>query len=334
MKMMNSMVNKRIEWIDNLRGMCMVFVYFHHSGSSPLWFVKFYVPIFLTSFFFVSGYLFHHPSRVFDIRQKLLNIFTSLVIPYFIYCFCCSCIAFFSSGIEGLSEQIFISLYGVKSWFISALILCQLFSLVNFVVKYRLLMLIMTIIASLILYFYLPNGEYFWNFKNSLLAYPFFACGILARSKDIVSFILNDKYVGKCSLLLYIVFVLLNMRYNLLGGSFNGSFSSYPMFFIGNIVGIPAIIYVCSRITRFNRLLLFIGANSLLYYYLPTLVNIVTNYSLSLLHITNTSFVVLILIVLFKCLLMIFPVWFINKYIPVFAGKYRIKIADACIKEK
>ena len=99
------MGEKRIDWIDNLRGMCMVFVCFHHSGSSPLWFVKFYVPIFLTSFFFVSGYLFYNPSKNFDIRQKLLNIATSLIVPYFIYCFCCSCIALMLHGVDGFVEQ-------------------------------------------------------------------------------------------------------------------------------------------------------------------------------------------------------------------------------------
>lgn len=27
------MENKRIAWIDNLRGLCMIFVCFHHSGG-------------------------------------------------------------------------------------------------------------------------------------------------------------------------------------------------------------------------------------------------------------------------------------------------------------
>ena len=185
------MGEKRIDWIDNLRGMCMVFVCFHHSGSSPLWFVKFYVPIFLTSFFFVSGYLFYNPSKNFDIRQKLLNIATSLIVPYFIYCFCCSCIALMLHGVDGFVEQIYISLYGIKSWFISALILCQLFALVNFIEKYRLITILITMILSLSLYFCLTTGDYFWNFRNSLLAYFFFACSIIARNENLVSCIIS-----------------------------------------------------------------------------------------------------------------------------------------------
>lgn len=320
--------NNRINWIDNLRGICMILICLHHTGPSPVWFAKLYNPIFLTSFFFVSGYLFYNPSRIFNIKQKILNIITSLIIPYFIYCFCCICIAFILQGFDGLTNQLYLSLSGIKSWFISALILCQIFSLVNFVFTYKLQTLIITSLIALLLYFYLPPGIYFWNFRNSLLAYPFLACGIIARIENSIDHIINNKYIGKCCLLLYLICVSLDTKYNLLNGSFNESYSSYIIFFIENIVGIPAIIYSCNKITKFNWLLLFIGANSLLYYYLPSLTNIVTIYLLSFTGITNTSFIILIFIVFFKCLLMVIPVLMINKYFPVFAGKYRIRISE------
>ncbi len=319
------MDNKRIAWIDNLRGLCMVFVCFHHSGSSPVWFSKFYVPVFLTSFFFVSGYLFYNPSKKFSPLQKLLNIFTSLVIPYFIYCSCCCAIALFTGGIEELADQAFISLYGVKSWFVPALILCQLFCLALFRVIGRPSLVAVSMAVSLALYFCLPGGDYFWNFRNALLAYPFFACGVMVRGRNLIRFALNER-IGLCALLLYLAFLALNVRYDLLNGSFNGAFSSYPMFFAANVVGIPAMVYLCSKVTRYNRLLLFVGANSLLYYYLPTLTNIATSQVLSLLHLTISSFPMLIAVVLFKCLLMIVPVLIINRYFPIFAGRYRITL--------
>lgn len=322
------MDNKRIAWIDNLRGLCMVFVCFHHSGDCPVWFVKFYVPIFLTSFFFVSGFLFHNPSRTFSVKQKFMNIATTLVLPYVIYCSCCICLSLVTKGIDGLMEQIYLSLYGIKSWFISALILCQMFCLMVFIIKKdrRQWALLFTSLLSLILYFGLPPGEYFWNFRNALLAYFFLGCGVMAKKRNLIHYLLENKRLGMTALWAYVIFIIIDIKYDLLKGCFNGTFSSYPVFFLENVVGIPAIIYICSRITRYNRLLLFIGANSLLYYYLPTLTNIVTDYVLAIVHLSNTSFPMLILIVMFKCLLMIIPVWFINKYIPAFAGKYKIKL--------
>lgn len=322
------MYNNRINWIDNLRGICMLFVYFHHSGNPPIWFVKFYVPIFLTSFFFVSGFLFHNPSKEFNIKQKFLNIITSLLLPYVIYCFCCCGLSLITNGIDGLLMQLYLSVYGIKSWFISALILCQLFCLMVFRIKedYRQLALLVTSILSLILYFILPPGEYFWNFRNALLAYFFFGCGVIAKNKNLIHHLLANHWLGITLLLAYIILILVDAKFDLLHGSFNDVFSSYPLFFIENILGIPAMIYLCSKITRFNKLLLFIGANSLLYYYLPSLINIATNYILSIIHFSTTSFLSLIFVVLLKCVLMIIPVWFINKYIPVFAGKYRIKL--------
>lgn len=322
------MASKRIAWIDNLRGLCMVFVCFHHTGTSPVWFHKFYLPIFLTSFFFVSGYLFHNPSRNFSPKQKLLNIFTSLVIPYFIYCSCCSGIALVTHGVEDFLHQLYLSVYGTKSWFISALILCQLFCLVHFQARpeRRQGALGLTLLLAIMLYFCLPVGNYFWNFRNALLAYFFFGCGMFARRYDLVKLLLKHNNWGWGFVLSYVLCVAVDTRYNLLSGCFNAWFTSYPFFFLDNVVGIPAIIYLCSRITSYNRLLLFIGANSLLYYYLPTLVNIVTDRVLVATSIPIVNFPMLILVVWFKCLLMIIPVWFINKYLPVFAGKYRIQL--------
>lgn len=224
-----------------------------------------------------------------------------------------------------MARQVFISLYGVKSWFISALILCQLFCLALFRVRRMLIVAAMTMVLSLALYFCLPEGEYFWNFRNVLLAYPFFVCGLIVRERNLNRF-LQDERIGICALLLYLVCWVLDVRYDLLNGSFNGSFSSYPVFFVANVVGIPAVIYVCNKITRCNKLLLFIGANSLLYYYLPTLTNIVTTHVLLWLHLTLSSFPMLVVVVLFKCLLMIIPVTLINRYFPIFAGRYRIKV--------
>lgn len=306
----------------------MVLVCLHHSGASPILFYKSYVPIFLTSFFFVSGYLFHNPSRPFSFKQKLLNIFTTLFIPYTIYCLCCSGLALITDGTERLSEQLYLSWYGIKSWFISALIVDQLFCLLVFKVNdgYRQLAFLITMSLALIIYFSLPQGEYFWNFRNALLAYFFFGCGVIVRERNVIHRLLNNNIFGCCMVVAYIIFVVIDTKYDILNGSFNGEFSSYPYFFAANVVGIPAVIYICSKITRFNRLLLFIGANSLLYYYLPTLTNIATEQVLSILNLSVSSFPMLILIVLFKCILMIIPVWFINKYIPVFAGKYKINL--------
>lgn len=306
----------------------MVFVCFHHSGACPVWFVKFYVPIFLTSFFWVSGFLFHNPLRLFQPKQKFLNIITSLVIPYIIYCLCCCFLSLITNGVNGFAMQLYLSLYGIKSWFISALILIQLFCFTVYMARddHRQWVLSITLFLSLILYFILPSGEYFWNFRNALLAYFFFGCGVIIRRCNIIHHLLENNRIGIATLVAYIIFIMVDVKYDLLNGCFNGAFSSYPVFFAENMVGIPAMIYLCSKIKRFNRLLLFIGANSLLYYYLPTLINIVTDYVLSVVHLSNTSFPMLILVVLFKCVLMIIPVWFINKYIPVFAGKYKIRL--------
>ena len=47
---------KRIEWIDQTRGILFFFVILCHSRLAVDWLKYLYEPIFLTGFFFLSGY--------------------------------------------------------------------------------------------------------------------------------------------------------------------------------------------------------------------------------------------------------------------------------------
>lgn len=47
---------KRIEWIDQLRGILFLFVLICHTKLTPPFLKYLYDPIFLTGFFFLSGF--------------------------------------------------------------------------------------------------------------------------------------------------------------------------------------------------------------------------------------------------------------------------------------
>lgn len=51
-------MNQRILWIDYIKGICMFLVIMSHS-SWPEGYDLLFSPIFLTGFFFVSGYTFN-----------------------------------------------------------------------------------------------------------------------------------------------------------------------------------------------------------------------------------------------------------------------------------
>lgn len=74
--------DKRIDWIDTLRGLSMFFVVWGHSFPSVNWFLRkwiysFHMPI----FFFISG-LVHRNEDTLPFKEFLKNKIKGLIIPY------------------------------------------------------------------------------------------------------------------------------------------------------------------------------------------------------------------------------------------------------------
>lgn len=83
---------KNLVWIDSVKCLCMLFVYWLHVGtfsSHPLAFPIEYGPFFVNAFFFVSGYLLFRKFKSdnsSDTRLKTLkNIFFKICIPSMIF---------------------------------------------------------------------------------------------------------------------------------------------------------------------------------------------------------------------------------------------------------
>lgn len=73
----------RIAWIDVAKGICMIAVIAGHMGVSEINNIVF--PFHLTVFFILSGYTL----KLVEIKREYLNKkFRTLMIPYFITCFC------------------------------------------------------------------------------------------------------------------------------------------------------------------------------------------------------------------------------------------------------
>lgn len=79
---------KRIGWIDNLRGFCMLAILLDHTESYYLDYHIINQNLYLTDalvfFFILSGYLMYKPQQQFCIAHKMKSIGRSLLMPYFI----------------------------------------------------------------------------------------------------------------------------------------------------------------------------------------------------------------------------------------------------------
>jgi len=134
--------------------------------------------------------------------------------------------------------------------------------------------------------------------------------------------------LGIACVIVYICVTAIDLKYNILYGNFNESFSNYPFFFISSMLGIPAFIWFGSKISRFNTPIIFIGTNSLLYYYLQSVVLRGVFAVYSHFGIQMNRIILLFIITSVVCLIIWPIVLFINKYIPVMSGKYRINLPN------
>lgn len=319
-------MEKRLDWIDNARGLCLIFVMIHHTSLSEAWMVKIYLPVFLTLFFFISGFLFVNPNKNVSIPQKTLNIFTSLLLPYCIYCVLTSVFHLLTGGSGAFIADIRISFLGEKSWFVSALVVTELLGLIMLLYnKNRIILCVIFIIISLSIYIVLPYQAYYWNFRNAMFANLYFAIGVICRQYGSVSFFLKNK-VGVGVSLFYACLVIVDIAYNVNSGNFNEIFTNYPFFIFESLIGIPAFIWLCSKITHYNKYLLFIGTNSLLYYFFQSVFirGVLTGLNKLGLHLPNCIEICIVLLI--TCLGIGILVYFIRKYFPMFSGKYRINI--------
>ncbi len=127
----------RLEWIDVAKAICMIFVIYSHTGYVPPYAVKFFTPFFLTTYFFISGYFFNPHICIDNSVQKLMNILTSLLIPYLLYWFVSFAVdSFYNSNYFFINDWCWHVLRGDKLWFVSALIVAELLTLA-FVAVYK-----------------------------------------------------------------------------------------------------------------------------------------------------------------------------------------------------
>lgn len=84
-------INKRIDWIDSLRGYVMFLVVLGHNNNSleivTTWIYSFHVPC----FFIISGFFLNKWSYERPFFQKLISLSKKLLIPYLLYGFILAC---------------------------------------------------------------------------------------------------------------------------------------------------------------------------------------------------------------------------------------------------
>lgn len=290
--------------------------------------MRYFSPVFLTTFFFVSGYLFksgYSFSKVFEQRTR------TLLLPFFalgLIMILLSHILTFNESvpfIDGVKGLVFQNGTNQLLWFIAAL---YVYSIIFYWIDYfsntsgRLLVIsfILFIVNGLLLP-KLPNIP--WHINTVGFACFYMALGKFYKEKEaIFDKWVDNKWIVSACLIFYVLLIsIFDMQI-----SFSGSELLIDALII-TLMGIFVIIHVSKHILQNSKLLLFVGANSLFYFAFHgkvySLLQTVCHKFVSeeILSMTYSRPVIAFIIVMCDAIILILPTIFVNKYCSFLLGK-------------
>ena len=282
---------KNIVWINTARAIAMIMIYWIHCeaywGFHLFRFSAFFAPLYVSVFFFISGYLFFGKHLSDDtssltyvdylqvIRKQVKDILFKLVIPSILF----SIIEFMPASLLqqrtiSVGSLLIKTLGGGTYWFTSALVVAELLICV----------LLLTRVKSIWFYFvscmfvtlagmYLSYTEFTifafsdvfpWMYKQGMLSVCFFALGGVYRKKEqIIRKATDNNVVLLIMSVFYICLISLNT------GVFSTSISNLNLNIAGILLstwGIVVFISICQRISG-KKIIQMIGKNTLGLYF-------------------------------------------------------------------
>lgn len=183
------MLNKRIEWIDTLRGISIFLVVLGHTILPYSWLIyvfSFHIPL----FFFISGFLFN-PEKYPDSAQFIKRKATALLWPYLVFFLInfVYWILFFGSNqyFEPVKQMLYSSdkLFApfIPLWFLPTLFITEIIFYFLYK-KCQKFWLPLSVIISGTIGFYLAKYKLIWGIDIALVAILFYYLGFVARTYE------------------------------------------------------------------------------------------------------------------------------------------------------
>lgn len=265
---MTTAIVERIKWLDTSRGIAMLMVIYSHLDYCDQGVMRFFAPVFLTTFFFVSGYLFKEGcsfSKVLEQRTR------TLLIPFLLLgALQIAMSQTFSFNEHGsLAYDIRGLLFQYKEnailWFFAAL---YVYSLIFYWIERgcksdRSLLIVscLVFLFSCAYRYWLHGPGLPWHLLGFGWGCFYMGIGKWYRHNESRVDALMCKGYCLPLLVVYLLSVWFLHKYI----SFFGSEYIIDAIFV-TFVGLTFIIYFCKYFMNRSRLILFVGANSMLYF--------------------------------------------------------------------
>ena len=329
--------SKNIFWINAVRAICIIAVYFVHCqiycGCWVNYTNVFIHPIYVNAFFFVSGYLLLRKQLTEPLKSQnfieyingggktlIGNIIYKLVIPTILF----SLIEYLPKKIlrgEPIAVHTLLSntIGGGTYWFTSALIVAEIVILLLLLTRSKKIyyyFIIGLLITALGLYLIQIDFHLFgfgrdpWAYRRGLLAVTFMmAGGVYWRYEEVFAKWMK-WYVFTCLLATYVlIFSLIPNDVPVLVSTMDITWIGY----LASLLGCVVLIEFCKKLKTI-RFLTFVGQYSLCFYFfsgaLPMLVTMVVK------HFLPTENVLVMMLVFALCLFIsTFVAYVLNKYL-------------------
>lgn len=326
----------RIKWIDVARGIGLLLVIFGHLviWGEPVfnWIYSFHMPL----FFFLSGYLLKPELK--NAKLFLKKISLALIIPYFIFVIIGLIVSLIVSGWQPISyNTVFFdvfyavqpeSLHVGQIWFLICLAIVQILFFIFLKLRIKNTLFKIIIISSFALIAYLIHEykiglwidgiQYRLPFKldTAFMGLFFFAIGYYVKYFKIFSKIFCKKPTDN------FYFMIIALEVNIFFGLYlnktvnmgDNVYNNILFFIVAALAGIIFIIYLSYFLEK-NRLLLYMGSNTLSIFSSHSFILFLYTYLISI--IFGTSYVHLINIPLELCIIGVLFIGTITLLVPI-----------------
>lgn len=323
-------IKNRILWIDQMRGLAMIWVYFAHIGI-PTNYYGLFSYWFIPYFFFLSGYL--HNDEI-SIQKLKVRLIYRILIPYTIY----TLLTFSSQLSKTISSDIILNeliqlITGRGIWFFACIAIVEIIAfyiskLISIYPKRRneIILAIMTI-SVISMYIVHPRSQIWWHADTAICIMIYYYSGYIFRHLSLN----NTRY----SIIKYIMLPLLTIlsmliyMYKIL--DFNISINVFGQPWLSLPIAIAGSITTALFIQNVNlgSIITFIGQNTVwLYginYYMLSFSDKILN-QIGVTHLNSYIYapIKVITAIILGCLLVI-P---INQWLPWANGKSRVYISN------
>lgn len=329
---------KNIFWINAVKALCIIAVYFVHCeiyyGFGIPKVNDIIHPLYVNGFFFVSGFLMMRKQLSSPLsnqsvneyingggKKLLTNIIYKLAIPTMLF----SLMEYMPKKLlrgEQITLHSFFSntIGGGTYWFTSALVVAELIVLLILITRWKSLLtyFIMGLVTAALGWYLIQIdfhlfgfGRDPWAYRRGLLAVAFMmAGGVYWRYEEQLAKRMNLSILSILLCVYIIIFGLYPKEFPVLISTMDITFAGY----LASLLGCIVLVEICKKMKEI-KVLTFIGQYSLCFYFLSgALPMIVTMIAKRFLPVG--SFGVLLVIFLSCLMLAAFVTYVLNKYLP------------------